>query len=177
MERGKPYLMTVCDLKSLYIHGLHELWTTEAQIIEALPRMATSAGSAELRHTVERHAARTVRHKDQIETLLRRHGASRRVRADGVAPALLQKAETLLTLVGDPDLRDAALITSLRSIEHHEIASYISVAAFAKALSLEIDRHTLLAILVEERTAGRELESLEGRVNELALLVSTPAYL
>jgi ferritin-like metal-binding protein YciE len=144
---------------------------------EALPRMATSAGSAQLRHTVERHAARTVTHKDQIETLLRRHGASRRAQADDVATALLQKAETLLTVVGDPDLRDAALIASLRCIEHHEIAAYIAAAAYAKALSLEIDRHTLLAILGEERTADRELESLEGEVHELALLVSTPAYI
>ena len=73
-------------------------------------------------------------------------------------------------------MQDAALIASLRRIKHHEIGGCTTIAAYAAALLLEIDRRTLHGILAEKRAADLKLEHLEGEANQLVLLVSTPAY-
>ena len=170
-------LTTILDLTTLYTHQLSQIYSIEAQATEALPRLTISASFFEVWRVVEGHAARAVKHKERTEALLRCHRASQTTHADQVAGELLHKAEMFLTSVGDPDLRDAALVASLRMIGHYKVAAYITAVAYAKALSFEIDRRILQALLAEERQADCELESLEGETNHLALLVSTPAYL
>ncbi len=168
--------MDLHSLQALYRQGLQELSSSQAQFAEASPKMTVATASAQLREVIERHAAQTLMHKGRIEAFMQRHGKSHQKHADPVAVALLRKMDTLATLVGDPDLLDAALTTSLRCIKHHEIAAYAALLGYARALSFEIDRHILQVILDEKRAADRELEDLESGINQLALLVSTPAY-
>ncbi len=90
--------------------------------------------------------------------------------------AMLTGAEHALLSMGDPELHDAVLVAFLRRIIHHEVAAYQSAMARAEALTLGLDRHSLATILADKRAADAELESIEAEVNQLALTVSTPAY-
>jgi ferritin-like metal-binding protein YciE len=168
--------MDVGDLRSLYLRELQELCAFEAEMVGALPRMAISAGSVELRRAIRRLAEQTVLHEQRAEAILRRHGSGRQADADQIAIALVKKAEQIMCGVADPDLRDAALVASVRRIEHHQIAAYSAADGYAEALFLEIDRHSLLATLQEEKITDRRLESLQSDINRLAILVSTPPY-
>lgn len=168
--------MEVDSLKTLYLSALQEFCDGEALLAQGLPTQPASGGSAQLRHAVEGHAGQTADHEKRVEAILRRHGTSRRQGCDQVAAALLRSAEKTSAFLCSPDLQDAALIASLRRIKHHEIADCTTIAAYAAALLLEIDRRTLLGILAEKRAADLELEGFEGAANQLALLVSTPAY-
>lgn len=168
--------MEIHNLKALYLNGLQEFCDEEARLAQDLPAMLASTGSAQLRPAVEGHTAQTADHGKRVAAILRRHDTSRSLGGDQVAAALLQSVERTVASLGNPDLHDAALIASLRRIKHHETAVCMTAAAYAAALLLEIDRRTLLGILAEKRVADRELESLEGEANQLALLVSTPAY-
>jgi len=168
--------MDVGDLRSLYLSELQELRAFEVEMLEILPMMAMSAGSAELRSVLGEHAEQTVLHEQRVAAILRRHGSNRQVGADEVATVLVKKAEQIMGGVADPDLRDAALIASARRIEHHQIAAYSTAESYAKALYLEIDRHSLLVTLQEERTTDCRLASLQSEVNQAALLVGMPAY-
>lgn len=163
-------------LRTLYLSSLQELCDGEAQLAQGLQAMPASGGSAQLRPAVEGHAAQTAEHEKRVEAILYRHGTSRKQGCDQVAAALLRSAEKTSALLDSPDLHDAALIAALRRIKHHEIVDCTMIAAYASALLLEIDRHTLLGILAEKRAADRELEGFEGGANQLALLVSTPFY-
>lgn len=168
--------MEIDGLRTLYLSALQKFCEGEAQLVQGLPAVPEAGGSAQLRHTVGRHATQTAEHERRLEGILRRHGTSRRRECDPVVVALLRAAEKTSALLCSPDLHDAALIASLRRIKHHEIADCGTIAAYAAALLLEIDRRTLLEILAEKRAADTELERLEGEANQLALLVSTPAY-
>lgn len=70
---------------------------------------------------------------------------------------------------------ELALIAFLRRIENHESADCMTIAVHAAKLFLEIDRHTLLGISAEKRTAGLELEGFESATSQPAPLVNTPA--
>lgn len=149
--------MDVGDLRSLYLHELQELCDCEAQVVKALPTLALSAGSAALRSAMRKHAEQTARHEQLVEVILRRHGSSPTPDIDQVATALVKKTEQVMFEVADSDLRDAALIAMIRRIEHHQFSAYSTAEGYAKALYLEIDRHSLLIILEEERIIDRRL--------------------
>lgn len=168
--------MDVYSLRTLYLNGLQEFCDAEAQLASGLPAMLAPVHSAPLRLAVEGHASQTADHEKRLEAILRRRGTRPRQGHDQVAVALLRSAEKTSALLCSPDLHDAALIASLRRIKHHEIADCTTIAAYAAVLLLEIDRRTLLVILAEKRAADLELERFEGGANQLALLVSTPAY-
>lgn len=168
--------MEVYDLRTLYLSGLQEFCDGEAQLAQGLPALSAPTGSVQLRPAIERQAAQTADHEKRLDAILRRHRTSGRLGSDQIAAALLLGAEKTSALFSDLDLHDAALIASLRRIKHHEIAACMTVAAYAAALLLEIDRRTLLGILAEKRVADRELESFEDEANQRAFLVSTPAY-
>ena len=168
--------MDVDDLRSLYLSGLQEACDCEAQMAEELPRAAVSAGSAELRLVITRHAKQTALHGQRIEAILRRHGAGPKPGVDQVAAALIRKTGEVTSRMRDPDLRDAALIAAVRRVAHYQIAAYHAAEGYAEALRLEIDRHSLLVALQEGQSADRRLAVLQNEVNQLALLASPPCY-
>ena len=89
---------------------------------------------------------------------------------------MLTVAEQALLSTGDPDLHDAVLVAFLRRTTHHELAACRTAMARAKTLMLGLDRHSLVAILAEKTAGDAELDGIEAEVNQLALMVSTPAY-
>ncbi len=145
-------------------------------MIEVMPALAASAGSAELRLVVGQHAKQMVLHGQRVKAILRRHSTSLTPGVDQVAVALVKKAGQITGGMSDPDLRDAALIAAVRRIAHHQIAAYSAAESYAEALYLEIDRHSLLATLQKKQFTDRRLAGLQNEVNQLALLVSPPPY-
>lgn len=177
---GKPEkgsrVMGVDDLKSLYLSELQEICDCEAQIAERLPKVAASAGSVELRTVIRQHARQSMLHWQKVEAILRRHGAGPKPGVDEVAAALVRKAGQVMCGMSDPDLRDAALIASVRRVTHHQVAAYSAAEGYAEALYLAIDQQGLLAALQEEQFTDRRLAGLQDEVNQLALLVNPPCY-
>jgi hypothetical protein len=70
----------------------------------------------------------------------------------------------------EAELLDAALIVSQQKMEHYEIASYGSLAAYAKALGEERAAELLHETLEEERRFDERLTELaENEINPAAL--------
>jgi len=168
--------MDVDDLRSLYLSELLETCDGEVQLVEALPLMAASAGSVQLRLIIVRHADQTMEHSRQLEAILRRHGTGLKHDVDHVAATLVGKARQIICGLSDSDLRDAALLTALRRVVQHQIAAYSAAEGYAEALLLGIDQRDLRAILHDEQSTDRRLASLQNEVMQLALLVSPLPY-
>lgn len=164
--------MDVDDLRSLYLSELKEVCDCGAQIIEDMPTMAESAGSAGVRLLIWQHVEQTVLHGHRVEAILRRHGTCPKPGLDQVAAALVRKAGQIMDELPDPDLRDAALVAVTHRIVGHQMAACSAAEGYAEALYLEIDRHSLLAILREEKSTDRQLAGLQNEANQIALLVS-----
>jgi ferritin-like metal-binding protein YciE len=155
-------MLNICDLKGLYKHGLRELYSGVVQAAVVLPTLATSIESVQLRGLVEQQAAQAAKHQLRLAAVLTVHGALDYSVADPAVAALLRSAESFTAQVGDADLRDAALLSVLRRVMHYEVVACAVIVGHAKALSLAIDRHTLIAMLGEARATERDLADLEG---------------
>jgi ferritin-like metal-binding protein YciE len=147
--------MNVDNFREIYTAELQELRSVEAQLVEALPKMADVAGHPELKQGIQTHLEETRAQQARVEEILRRHSTEPREHVDQAMQAMLQEAEKWANMVQDRDLRDAGIIASAQRVEHYEIAVYGSLATWAKQLGLEDDLQALLAILEEKRTDER----------------------
>ncbi len=156
--------MNVDNFREMYIAELQELRSVEAQLVEALPKMADMASHPELKQAIQAHLEETRWQQSQLDEILRRHGVDPREHVDQAMQAMLKEAEKWAGMVPDQDLRDAGLIASAQRVEHYEIAVYGSLATWAKQLGLDEDLPALLDILEEEKRTDESLSTLAKRV-------------
>ena len=156
--------MNVDNFREMYIAELQELRSVEAQLVEALPKMADMASHPELKQAIQTHLEETRWQQSQLDEILRRHGVDPREHVDQAMQAMLKEAEKWAGMVQDQDLRDAGLIASAQRVEHYEIAVYGSLATWAKQLGHDEDLPALLDILEEEKRTDESLSTLAKRV-------------
>ncbi len=168
--------MYVFSLKELYLHDLRELLDFERQKALFLCDAPGSISLDRLLSAMQACSKQTPAYSERLEAILCRHGASRHPAMQRASMTVLTVAEQGLFSMGDPELYDAVLVTFLRRTTHHELAACRCAMARAETLMLGLDRHSLLDIFTEKTAADAELESIEAEVNQLALMVSTPAY-
>ena len=156
--------MNVDSFREMYVAELQELRSVEAQLTEALPKMAEAANHPELRQAIRSHLEETRSQRDRLDEVLRRHGAEPREHVDQAMGAIVGEADKWAKMVQDADLRDAGLIASAQRVEHYEIAVYGTLATWAKQLGLDEDLRALHAILDEEKRADEKLTGLAKRI-------------
>ena len=156
--------MNVDTFRQMYVTELQELHSVEAQLVDALPKMADVASHPELKQAIQSHLEETRSQRDRLEAVLCRHRAEPREHVDQSMQAIVREAEKWAKMVQDPDLRDAGLIASAQRVEHYEIAVYGTLATWAKQLGLDEDERTLHAILDEEKRTDETLTSLAKQV-------------
>ena len=79
---------------------------------------------------------------------------------------LLEEGKGMIAETVAGDVRDAGIIAAAQKIEHYEIASYGTLAAWAKVLPEKKCQKLLLASLEEEIVCDKLLTSLaDGRLN------------
>jgi len=161
--------MKLDSLKDLFVHDLHDLHDAESQIIEALPKMANKASSAQLRQALNKHLEQTRRQRDRLEQVMDHVGVEPNgVRCKGME-GLIREGEELLRQEGNPDVLDAAIIGAAQKVEHYEMAGYGTARTFARVLGETQAAGVLQQILDEEGSTDKELTMLaESRINREA---------
>ncbi len=158
------------SLQRLYVAQLKDAYSAECQLIEALPRMIGQARSADLKAALEDHLGETRGHRDRLKVILgglEHQPGDERCKAMG---GLIAEADELVGgPVADESTMDAAIIGACQKVEHYEIATYGTLAAYAQRLGRKGDVGPLLETLDEERFADDTLTNIaEGSANEQA---------
>ena len=74
-EQSPPHDdMKLDSIKKLYIEHLRDLYSAENQLVKALPQMAESASSDELKQAFEDHLEQTREHLERLEEIFHRLG-------------------------------------------------------------------------------------------------------
>jgi ferritin-like metal-binding protein YciE len=155
--------MNLDTFRDMYLAELQELRSVEAQLVEALPKMADMVSHPELKQAIQTHFDETRSQQSRLDEILRRHNVDPREHVDQAMQAMLRETEKWAGMVQDQDLRDAGLIASAQRVEHYEIAVYGSLATWAKQLGLQDDLQALLAIIEEEKRTDEKLSTLAKR--------------
>ena len=160
--------MQIATFKDMYIAELQELRSLEAQLVDALPRMAEAASHPSLKKLLADQ--RSLVKQERLDSILSRRRAQTRAHTDQAMQALIAETDKMQTIVTAQHLRDAALIASALKIAHYAIAAYGTAAALAGQLDLRDDQNLLRESLEEAKKADFMLSRLaKSEVNQDAL--------
>lgn len=157
--------MQLNSLKDLYVEQLRDLYSAETQLVEALPKMAQAASSADLKKAFQSHLDETRTQKQRLEQIFSEIGTSPQGETCKAMEGLIKEGEQVIQANGDPKVKDAALIAAAQRVEHYEMAGYGTVRTYANELGFSNAKSLLQRTLDEEGNADKKLNSLaEGSV-------------
>jgi ferritin-like metal-binding protein YciE len=155
------------SLDELYVDLLKDLYSAENQLIKALPKMAKSAASSDLRRAFEEHLKQTKGHAERIERIFsdRDNGSPRGKKCVGME-GLVEEGKEIMQENMEEEVMDAGLIAAAQKVEHYEIASYGTARAWAQQMGYDRDADLLQKSLDEESIANEKLTQIaESHVN------------
>ncbi len=169
--------MQLNNLKDLYIHELHDLYSAENQIADALPKMAEAAKNHRLKNAFNRHLELTRQQRSRLEQIFSQLGEKpESSKCEGIAgiikegESLIKKEKSFFRGDVDDDVLDAALIAAAQRVEHYEISAYGTARTYADRLGFQDQAALLQHTLKEESETDRELTQLaESHINIEAL--------
>ncbi|HZZ74008.1 MAG TPA: ferritin-like domain-containing protein [Pirellulales bacterium] len=157
---------TLTNLKNVLVMQLRDLRSAEEQLIEALPKMAQAAHSADLKSAFTTHLEETRGHKARLDKAFKLLGLEPESETCEAMKGLIAEGDEVIGMEGDPDVKDAVLIAAAQRVEHYEMAGYGCARAFARRLRQNRIGDLLQETLDEEANADKILtEVAESGVN------------
>lgn len=156
----------ILNLQDLFLEQLRDLYDGEMQQLKALPELLNYSDSFELKEIIEFHREETEIQARRLRKVFSIAGkAPEGEHCDGIK-GLIREAMKLCKRCVTPEVRDAAIITSLQHINHYEIAGYGTAFAYAKQLKRHEQGMLLLESLWEEKDADMGLSEIaEEHIN------------
>ena len=162
--------MKLDSLEKLYLHELKDMYNGEQQILKALPKMARTASSPELRAAFEDHLEHTRGHVDRLEKIFQKlDEPAKGQKCKGLEGIITDSQEIMEDKDVAPAVADAALIAVAQRVEHYEMAVYGTVRNYARRLGFEDQARLLQQILQEEMDTDKKLTTIaDSYINEEA---------
>ena len=157
--------MSIESLDDLFLHELKDLYDAEKQLLKALPKMAKAASSEQLTAAFTEHRDQTesqVARLERIFELLEKPARGKKCKG---MEGLIEEGSVLSEEDAQPAVLDAGLIAAAQKVEHYEIASYGTLATYAKILGLDEAVELLAETLAEEKETDEKLTELASQVN------------
>jgi ferritin-like metal-binding protein YciE len=160
---------TPSPLHETFLEEVADVHNAEQQLLKALPKMAEAAQSDELREAFENHLGETKEHVERLEQAMSAIGESLKNKKCKAMEGLLAEGKEMMEdHAGEPSL-DAVLIAAAQKVEHYEIASYGTLAAWAGQLGHDEALDLFTRTLEEEKAADEKLtEIAENLANAAA---------
>jgi ferritin-like metal-binding protein YciE len=139
------------ELKDLFEDSLKDIYWAEKALVKALPTMMKNATDEKLKTSIENHLAETENQVQRLEECFKALGKKAQAKKCDAMQGLLDEAKSIIEETEPGTVRDAGIIAAAQKVEHYEIATYGTLAAFAKVLKEEDCLKYLLETLDEEK--------------------------
>ena len=139
--------------------------------------MIEKAQSAELRNALESHLEETRGHVSRLEQVFEMHGEEAKKQKCKGMQGVLEEGDEMVGKDATPVVRDAAIISACRRVEHYEIAAYGTVRTYAEQMGQQraaavlqetLDRKSLDQANLKEVSVSQDRDkgvvTLGGRV-------------
>jgi ferritin-like metal-binding protein YciE len=161
--------MSIQSMEDLFEDQLRDLYHAEKQLVKALPKMAKSSGSADLRTAFEEHLKQTEEHVHRLEQVFERLNSKARAKKCEAMEGLVEEGKELIDSGAPEEVLDAGLICAAQKVEHYEIAAYGTLITWAHQLGKHDCADILKQTLDEEKAADEKLTNLaESQINQNA---------
>lgn len=149
----KPKSNAASGLTELFEDGLKDIYWAEKALTKALPKMAKNATSENLINTINDHITVTEEQVSRLEQVFESIGEKATAKKCEAMEGLIKEGESIMQETQQGPVRDAGIIGASQKIEHYEIATYGTLAAFAQTLGEDDALELLQQTLDEEKEA------------------------
>jgi ferritin-like metal-binding protein YciE len=156
-------------LDDLFLETLKDIYFAEKQILRALPKMAKSANSDDLRSAFEKHQAETEEQVERLEQVFEMLGKPARGKTCEAIQGLVDESKEIMDDFKESPALDAGLLSAAQAVEHYEISRYGTLRTWAQQLGMRDAVKLLEKTLQEEKKTDELLTKLaEKSVNREA---------
>lgn len=148
------------NLRDFLVDGLKDLYWAENALVKNLPKMAKNATSPKLKKAVEQHLEETKNQVKRLKDAFAAMGEKAVGEKCDAMDGLLKEAKSIMEETEIGAIRDAAIIAAAQKVEHYEIASYGTMATYAKLLGEKEVLKLLKETINEEKTCDKDLSKL-----------------
>ncbi len=152
--------MSLDTLHDLFEDELRDVLSAEKQLLKALPKMAKAASHEDLVSAFEEHLQQTQTHVERLEKVFEFLELTPRAKKCKAMEGLIEEGSDLMEEDAEPEVKDAALIAAAQKVEHYEIATYGTLATWARQLGHEDAAELLEETLHEEKDTDMKLTQL-----------------
>jgi ferritin-like metal-binding protein YciE len=152
--------MKLESIEELFVHELEDLRSAEQQLVKALPKMAESASSSDLKQAFETHLEQTQEHLERLQKIVADLRLDKGRHKCKAMEGLIAEAQEILDAEAMDSVRDAAMIGAAQRVEHYEIAGYGTARTYAEMLGHADAAQLLQQTLDEEKETDELLSGL-----------------
>ena len=158
------------ELKDLFEDSLKDIYWAEKALVKALPKMHKNATHEKLKTAISNHLEETQNQVKRLEDCFAALGKKAQAKKCDAMQGILDEGDSIVEETQPGPVRDAGIIAASQKIEHYEIATYGTLAAFAKVLKEKKCLKNLLETLEEEKKCDELLSSIaDTNLNSKAL--------
>lgn len=147
-------------LKEFFIDGLKDIYWAENALVKTLPKMFEQATDQKLKTALKDHLAQTKEQVVRLEEAFKSMGLKAEGKKCLAMDGIIKEGEEIMEETAEGPVRDAGIIASAQKVEHYEIATYGTLAAFAKTLNERTALDLLLKTLGEEKKSDCLLSTI-----------------
>lgn len=148
------------DLSDLFVDTLKDIYYAEKQIYKALPKMAKSAASDELRAAFEKHHDETEVQIERLEKIFEIIGKPARGKKCDAIEGILDEGKEIMDEYADSQALDPGLLAAAQAVEHYEISRYGTLKAWADQLGHKDAVKLIEQTLAEEKKTDETLSKI-----------------
>ncbi len=127
--------------------------------------MISNASASELVEALTNHLDETKNQVKRLDEVFSTIGEKAVAKKCDAMAGLTKEGEDMMKETEAGAVRDAAIISAAQKIEHYEIATYGTLASFARVLGEDEAAQLLETILEEEKNADQVLSELSESIN------------
>lgn len=148
------------NLNDLFEDSLKDIYWAEKALVKALPKMIKNATNEKLKAAIEKHLAETENQVTRLEDCFKAIGKKAQAKKCDAMQGILDEGDSIIQETEAGTVRDAGIIAASQKVEHYEIATYGTLAAYAKILQESEALKILLQTLEEEKKCDELLTQL-----------------
>jgi ferritin-like metal-binding protein YciE len=152
--------MSEKHLSDLFVYTLKDIYYAETLIYKALPKMAKTASSDQLRAAFEKHHDETEGQIERLEQIFELLGQPARGKKCDAIKGILDEGKEIMDEYADTPALDAGLLAAAQAVEHYEISRYGTLKSWANQLGHKDAIKLLDATLAEEKKTDDALSKL-----------------
>lgn len=148
------------DLQDLLEDSLKDIYWAEKALVKALPLMMKNATDKKLVNAIEKHLAETKVHVERLEDCFKALGKKAQAKKCDAMQGILDEGKSIIKETKPGAVRDVGIIAAAQKVEHYEIATYGTLAAFAKVLKEKKCLKNFMDTLGEEKKCDQLLSKI-----------------